>query len=83
MNHNDGERLGDMPAPIRWVMVFIKNVGFPIVVCVWLAYQQFIDGKDQRKAINDFRDVLISLKGSIDQQNRILRHKNANANNDE
>lgn len=67
------ERIQDMPAPLRWVMIFIKQVGFPIVVCVWLAYQQFVEGKHNTKALMEFKEVIIALKTSIDQQNRILR----------
>lgn len=69
------ERLTDMPAPMRWFLVAFKNVGFPVIVCIWLAYQQFIEGKDQRKAMGEFKEVIISLKASIDQQNRILRRQ--------
>lgn len=42
MNHakveQDAESLKDAPRWIIWVMAFINRTGFPIVVCVFLAW---------------------------------------------
>lgn len=73
MSQSEGE---DMPRQVKWVMTFINRVGFPILVCIYLAYMQFVDGKEQRRTMGEFKEVVISLKASIDQQNRILRRKN-------
>lgn len=61
---------------IKLYVDILNRVGFPIIVCVWLAYQQFVIGANTNKALSDFREVLMSLKTSIDTQNKIMRHKN-------
>lgn len=68
------ERSDDIPPYLRWGMAFINRVGFPILVCIWLAYQQFVSGKETLKALQDFRDVMVQVKDTLEQQNRILRH---------
>ena len=77
MSHENNDRMTDMPAPMRWFLIAFKNVGFPVIVCAYLAYMQFIDGKEQRKVIGEFKEVLTSLKTSIDQQNKILRRRHS------
>jgi hypothetical protein len=72
MNH---ERMDDLPQYLKWGMTFINRVGFPILVCAWLAYQQFVAGKETLKALQDFREVMIQVKDTLEQQNRILRHR--------
>lgn len=74
MSHE--ERITDMPAPLRWFLIAFKNVGFPVIVCVWLAYQQFVDGQEQRKALGEFKEVVMSLKTSIDYQTKLMKRKN-------
>lgn len=70
MNH---ERTDDMPVYLKWIMTFINRVGFPIMVCIWLAYQQFVSGKETVKALHEFKEVMMSVKDTLEQQNRILR----------
>lgn len=67
------ERTDDMPTYLKWGMTFINRVGFPIMVCVWLAYQQFVQAKETVKALQDFKEVMLSVKDTLEQQNRILR----------
>ena len=69
MNH---EKLDDVPLYLKWVMTFINRIGFPIMVCCWLAYQQFVSGKETIQALQEFKQVMISVKETLDQQNRIL-----------
>lgn len=64
-----------MPGYVKWVMTFIERVGFPILVCIWLGYQQFISDKQIVKALQDFKEVMTKMTNTIEQQNRILRHK--------
>lgn len=71
MNHDQQE--DGIPKNVKWVMKFVNNIGFPIIVCVWMAYQQFTQGKETIKALDSFKEVIASLKTSIDQQNRLLR----------
>lgn len=68
-------RYDDMPRQLKWIMNFVNRLGFPILVCIWLAYQQFVDGKNNAKTLGEFKEVLIGLKTSIDQQNKILRRR--------
>lgn len=69
------ERSEDMPAYMRWAMTFINRIGFPIVVCGWLAYQQFVLGKETIKALQEVKEVLIQVKDGLQDQNKILRHR--------
>ncbi len=73
----DHERLSDMPPTLRWVLVFIKQVGFPILVSFYLAYMHFVEGAKSTVAMNDFKEVISGLKTSIDKQNRILSRKHS------
>lgn len=60
----------------------VNEIGFPILVCIWMGYQQYMDKKEsssERKertqVMNEFRDAIRSLDTSVKQQTRILRHK--------
>lgn len=67
------ERLSDMPAPLRWTMIFIKQLGFPVAICFYLMYQQYVGGKETVLALHEFKEVLIQVKDILQQQNYILR----------
>lgn len=71
----DHGRSDDLPQYLKWFMTFVNRLGFPIMVCVWLAYQQFVSGKETIKAIQEFKEVMMSVKETLEQQNRILRHR--------
>ena len=60
------ERVDDMPQYLKWLMTFINRVGFPVLVCCWLAYQQFVTGRETIKTIQDFKEVLMQVKSSLD-----------------
>jgi len=64
-----------MPPSLRWIIIFIKQVGFPVMICCWLMYQQFVSGKETIKALQDFKEVMTQVKDTLEQQNRILRHR--------
>lgn len=72
MNH---ERQDDLPVYLKWAMTFINRIGFPIVVCAWMAYQQFVQQKETVDSLHGLKEVLISVKDSLDQQNKILRRR--------
>jgi hypothetical protein len=77
--HNrESDRLSDMPGPLRWFLIFFKQVGFPTMVCCFLAYMLFIEGPKNRKNMDDFRDVISTLNRNIEIQTKILRHRNGN-----
>jgi hypothetical protein len=67
------ERQDDLPPYLKWVMTFINRVGFPILVCMWLAYQQFVSGRETVQALHDFKEVMLQVKDSIDNQTRTLK----------
>lgn len=69
------ERVDDMPVYLKWLMTFINRVGFPIVVCGWLAYQQFVMGKETVLALHDVKEVMIQVKDALESQNKILRRR--------
>lgn len=67
-----------MPNGVKVFMAVFNRLGFPVMVCIWLAYQQFISGKETVKALQEFKDVMVQVKDSIDTQNRLLRHRSRN-----
>lgn len=75
MNHE--ERLSDMPGPVRWFLVAFKQVGFPVLVCIYLGYLHFIEQEKNRSTQSDFKEVMVSLKTSIDYQTKILKRKHS------
>lgn len=64
----------NIPNSVKVFMTVFNRLGFPVMVCLWLAYQQFITAKETIKALDDFKAVMVEVKNSIDQQTRILRH---------
>lgn len=76
MTH-DNERLSDMPGPLRWFLVAFKQVGFPVMVTCFLAYMLFVENVKSRAAMNDFKDVMMSVKTSIDYQTKLFKRKNS------
>lgn len=71
--HRENE--GYIPSNVKWVMKFINNIGFPIIVCMWLAYQQYTHERQMIASIDSFKEVLASLKLSVDQQTEALKRR--------
>lgn len=74
--------VGNLQANIRMVADIIKTLGFPIIVCIWMAYQQTSDKRVELERQDANVRVMVEFKSSIDaltnavlQQNRLLRHK--------
>lgn len=67
------ERMDDMPKQMKWFMTFVNRLGFPIIVCMWLAYQQFVSGKEGVKALQELKDSVMKVDSSIVQLNQTLR----------
>lgn len=73
MNH---ERTEDMPLYLKWVMTFINRIGFPILVCMWLAYQQFVSDKEKTKALFDVKEALFTVNSTLEKQNVMMEQQN-------
>lgn len=73
VNAMQHERTEDLPQYLKWTMTFINRVGFPILVCIWLAYQQFILEKEIIKNLQANREVMLQMKESIEAQSRIFK----------
>lgn len=59
-----------------WAIItiaFIQRLGFPIFVCCCLMAFIWIQQREMIKAINDFKDVMVSVKYSIDAQTHVLK----------
>lgn len=54
----------------------VKTLGFPVIVCMYFAFQQYTQGRETIQAINSFKEVVSSLKVSIDQQTKIMEQQN-------
>ncbi len=60
---------------VKLFIDIVQRVGFPIVVCIWLAYRDFTQGREMLRAVNEFKEVVLSLKVSIDQQTKVFRRR--------
>lgn len=60
----------------------VSKLGFPILVVIWLAWRDQTQGRETINTLNAFKEVVSSLKISIDQQNRILKHKSRASDDD-
>lgn len=55
-----------MPVWMKWSADFIQRIGFPIFMCLVMTYFCFFVLERNTKAITDLKDVLVSVKSSID-----------------
>lgn len=65
----------ELPNSVKIFLTLFNRVGFPVIVCGWLAYQQFVAGKETLTAMQGFKEALIKVNDTLEQQNRILRHR--------
>lgn len=70
MIHDKGD---DLPPYLKWTMTFINRVGFPILVCMWLAYQQFTGDKELLRELQDFKQSFNRLVESVERQNSVMK----------
>lgn len=61
--------VSDMPKYLRWGMVFIDRVGFPIVAFLLMCYMCFVSLKNLNDVLTQNTGVLSALKNQIEQQN--------------
>lgn len=62
----------------------IGDLGFSVVVCIWLLYQNYslskannTLGENSIRAVSEVKEAVTSLKTSVDQLNRSIRHKSS------
>lgn len=57
----------DMPRQIAWILISIKEVGFPVVVTIALMYIVFVSQERMTTALNKSATAFTELKGSSDK----------------
>lgn len=55
-----------IPDSAKWMAAFINRIGFPIFAFCLLSYFYFVGLKQNTEAINNLKDVMISVKVSLD-----------------
>lgn len=77
-------RDSDLPAQGKWLKSMIGDLGFSVVVCIWLLYQNYslskannTLGENSIRAVSEVKEAVTSLKTSVDQLNRSIRHKSS------
>ncbi len=72
MSHADPE---DVPRVIKVFTTVTNRVGFPILAAVGMWYLCYVSIERNTKVIVDLKEVIISFKASIDQQNTLTRRR--------
>lgn len=77
---NDHNRYDDdlITRKVKLFLDLFNRVGFPVIVCIWLGYQEVqLQNRERMRdqVLIEFKEVLNSLKASVDINNRLLRHK--------
>ena len=57
-----------IPDSAKWIAAFINRIGFPIFAFCLLAYFYFVGLKQNTEAITQLKDVMISVKTSLDSR---------------
>lgn len=58
------------------LMAFIKEYGFPIVVCVYLLFQQSKQEEYYRQLITEMRKSIDALRDAVDDLNDYIKGGN-------
>ena len=72
MNHldrdglSDQQKFGDIPSWMRFLMIFIDRVGFPILAFLLMSYMSFVSIARVTDALLKNTELLVSLKASVD-----------------
>lgn len=70
---NDFERVGDMPAWMKWGLTIFNRAGFPTLAFALICYICFVTIKDQTRAIEEFKNVLSQMTESIDRNTQSVQ----------
>ena len=75
--HQHGQRVEDDPwvRKAKLFMDMINRVGFPILVCIWLAYERYTQGNKIIEAMDTFKGAVVSLTNAVNQQTKIYKHR--------
>lgn len=55
-----------VPDSAKWIAAFINRIGFPIFAFCLLSYFYFVGLKQNTQAILDLKEVMISVRASLD-----------------
>lgn len=61
------ERLDDAPKWLKWSLTVFNRAGFPTLAFMLITYICFITLKEQTKAIEDFKSVMVQMTMSIER----------------
>jgi hypothetical protein len=78
MNDPQGrQRLDDMPASLRYIIIFIKEVGFPIAVSIYMGYLAITEIPKMSKSLDantsTMRALVDEVKTNSHQSERAFR----------
>jgi hypothetical protein len=59
------QRLDDIPSLLRWMIVFIKEVGFPIAVAIYMGYIALTEIPKMSSALDNNTRVMTTLADSV------------------
>lgn len=57
----------DMPKQLRWVMIFVDRVGFPVVAFILMCYICFVTLGKNTDVLTQNTQVLVALSSKIDR----------------
>lgn len=72
--HDEGE-LKDAPKWLRWSMAFINRVGFPIVVCIFLAWLTLFKMEEGKDATNKLANAILLLNKTLEDSPHLAMAK--------
>lgn len=75
-------RRDDIPIYLKWTLIAINRVGFPIIAAAAMWWLAEVTIKQNTQAIGDIKNSmstgLSDIKNSIDEQNKIMRRRRFN-----
>lgn len=63
----DHERDNDIPNWVKWGLTIFNRAGFPALAFLLIAYICFVTLKDQTRAIEEFKNVMLQMTASIER----------------
>lgn len=62
----DHERDKDIPEGLKWALAVYNRAGFPTLAFLLIVYICFVTLRNQTEAIEQFKQVMVQLKQSVD-----------------